>query len=64
LQGARRILREVRPVIFVECFDLAGIEWLSELDYLFLDLKEGCNFMAYPREMKERIEKEWLAGWV
>ncbi|MCE0496750.1 MAG: FkbM family methyltransferase [Methylacidiphilales bacterium] len=62
LRGARRILREARPVIFLECFGLARIEWLRELDYDFLDLKEGGNFVVYPREMQKRIENEWLMG--
>ena len=68
LRGARTILSEVRPIIFLECLDLdrAGnpdltrIGWLQELDYLFLNLKEGGNFVAYPGEMRERIETEWL----
>lgn len=62
LRGARRILREVRPVIFIECFDISQIEWLHEVDYLFLDMKEGGNFVVYPREMKEPIENRWLVG--
>jgi FkbM family methyltransferase len=60
LRGAQGILREVRPVLLVECFDLQKIAWLSELKYLVRDLRENANYLAYPEEMKAKIEEEWL----
>lgn len=68
LSGARRILREVRPMILFESLEMestgnaekARIGWLHEVEYLFLDLREGRNFIAYPAELKEAVGNEWL----
>lgn len=56
LRGAETILREVRPVVFVECFDLGKIRWMEELGYAFRDLEEGCNYVAFPVELRESLE--------
>ena len=60
LNGARRILREVRPIFLIECFDRAAIAWLSDDGYVIRDLNEGENYLVYPEELKEKIEKGWV----
>jgi len=62
LRGARQILREIRPVIIIECFDLKKIMWVLDYDYIIRDLKEVENFLLFPVEIKKQVETEWLAG--
>ncbi len=62
LRGARRVLREVRPVIFLECFELEKLDWLEELEYRIYDLREARNYLVYPAEMQARVEAEWANG--
>ena len=61
LRGASRILREVRPILFIECFERHKLTCLSDFNYQLLDLQEGGNWLAFPEELEERVKKEWLA---
>lgn len=52
LAGARGVLRELRPVIILECFDIARMEWLRrDLGYEIHDLHEKGNYLLLPAEL-------------
>ena len=57
LAGARRILEQVRPTIFIECFETKKMALLKELGYRVYDLQEGSNWIAIPEEQAEQARR-------
>ncbi len=57
LAGARRILEQVRPIIFIECFATTKMALLKELGYRLYDLQEGSNWIAIPDEQAEQANR-------
>jgi len=60
IEGAARILREIRPFLIVESFDWRRLSPLLSFDYIIFDIEEGCNYLACPRECQAALEAEWL----
>ena len=50
LRGSRTVLREVRPIIVLECFDIGRLSWLEGMNYEIIDLREKGNYLIVPRE--------------
>lgn len=56
LEGAKQVLEQVRPIIFMECFGTPEAAWLLSVGYIIHDLKEGGNYLLYPQELKNTLE--------
>lgn len=61
LGGARQILARIRPVVFIECFDLARISWVADCNYVLHDLGEAGNYLLIPGELCPATASGWLA---
>lgn len=57
LAGARLILRQVRPIILIECFAPAKMAALRESEYEIYDLEDGGNWLAIPHENAEEARQ-------
>ena len=58
LAGARQLLAQVKPVIFIECFETAKMAILNELGYRVYDLQEGSNWLAIPHEYDDEARQK------
>ena len=47
-QGGLRFIKDVRPWMFVECFEPRHLDWLVELGYEIETLDENGNFLLTP----------------
>lgn len=60
LAGAEQVLKTVRPIIFIECFDFERIAWIKNLNYLVRDLGESGNYLLVPGELPVAEVDAWF----
>lgn len=62
LAGAAGMIDEVRPVIFVECFEFSRIAWIRDHGYRVHDLGESGNYLLLPAEWPEAQSAGWFTA--
>lgn len=57
LAGAIGVLREIRPIVIIECFDLSHLTSVVALRYRVIDLEEKGNYLLVPEEQTALLDK-------